>query len=89
MLMGAGHKSLGRAAYDAIKRDVARCRLAPGAELTEGELATHYGFGKTPVRDALARLAQEGLVRVLPRRGYVVRPSIQARCHARSCLRWE
>lgn len=74
MLTGVEHKSLGRAAYEAIKRDVVRCRLVPGAELTEGELATRYGFGKAPVRDALARLAQEGLVRVLPRRGYVVAP---------------
>ena len=68
------HKSLSRAAYETIKRDVVRCNLAPGAELTEGGLATRYGFGKTPVRDALARLAHEGLVRVLPRRGYVVTP---------------
>lgn len=74
MLVSTSHKSLARAAYEVIKRDIVRCRLVPGAEMTEGGLAERYGFGKTPVRDALGRLAQEGLVKVLPRRGYLVSP---------------
>lgn len=64
--------SLAAAAYAAIKRDIIRCRLAPGASITEPQLAGRYGFGKTPTREALARLGQEGLVRVIPRRGYIV-----------------
>lgn len=74
MLKTENYKSLASAVYELIKRDIVRCRWAPGAELTEGGLAAHYGFGKTPVRDALGRLAQEGLVQVLPRRGYLVSP---------------
>ena len=67
-------RSLGAAAYDLLRREIIRCRLRPGAEVTEQGLAVRYGFGKTPVREALSRLAQEGLVRAVPRRGYVISP---------------
>ncbi|MBI3973291.1 MAG: GntR family transcriptional regulator [Chloroflexi bacterium] len=40
--------------------------------LSEQVLATHLGFSKTPVREALYRLSQEGLLRLIPRRGYLV-----------------
>jgi len=65
---------LSAVAYEAIQGDIIRCRLLPGAEFTENALVSRYQLGKTPVRQALARLAQEGLVRILPRRGYLVAP---------------
>jgi len=46
--------------------------LAPGQRLQEGALAAKFGISKTPVREALARLAHEGLVEVYPRIGYAV-----------------
>ena len=66
--------SLSAAAYSAIQRDIIRCALPPGAEFTENGLVSRYQMGKTPIRQALARLAQEGMVRILPRRGYLVAP---------------
>ena len=69
---GAG--SLARRAYEALKQDILTCALEPGAQIFEGELATRYGMSKTPVREALNLLGQEGLVQVLPRRGYLVAP---------------
>jgi DNA-binding GntR family transcriptional regulator len=66
--------SLARRAYEALKQDILTCELAPGTQIFEGELATHYGTSKTPVREALNLLGQEGLVQVLPRRGYLVAP---------------
>src|ERR671927_1451486 len=69
---GAG--SLARRAYEALKQDILTCELAPGVQILEGELAARYGTSKTPVREALNRLGQEGLVQVLPRRGYLVAP---------------
>jgi DNA-binding GntR family transcriptional regulator len=48
------------------------CRLAPGAEIREGELALRFGISKSPVRDALMHLQREGLVITLPRQGYRV-----------------
>jgi DNA-binding GntR family transcriptional regulator len=66
--------SLARRAYEALKQDILTCVLAPGAQIYEGELAARYGMSKTPVREALNLLGQEGLVQVLPRRGYLVAP---------------
>jgi DNA-binding GntR family transcriptional regulator len=63
---------LGDAAYEWIKRDIVRCVLRPGADVTETELGDRYKTGKAPVRAALLRLRQDGLIRALPRRGYKV-----------------
>jgi DNA-binding GntR family transcriptional regulator len=47
-------------------------QLAPGAVVTELELSQKLEIGRTPIREALQRLAREGLVNILPRRGIVV-----------------
>lgn len=72
--LGPGPRSLARRAYEALKQDILTCALRPGAQIFEGELAARYGMSKTPVREALNLLGQEGLVQVLPRRGYLVAP---------------
>ena len=59
-------------AADALRRDILAIRLAPGETLSEAATATRLGLGKAPVRAALARLAEEGLVQAVPRRGWVV-----------------
>ncbi len=61
-------------AYESLRRDIIRCALAPGAQITEGGACEIYKMGKAPVRSALARLSQEGLVRAVPRHGYVIAP---------------
>jgi DNA-binding GntR family transcriptional regulator/predicted metal-dependent enzyme (double-stranded beta helix superfamily) len=63
-----------RVAFDRIKRDIVSCALAPGRQVTEGELASRYSLGKAPIRAALAGLCQEGLLRAIPRRGYLIAP---------------
>lgn len=65
---------LSEQAYARLKDDIITCRLEPGRPVTEGQLADRLGCGKAPVRTALARLGQEGLVRALPRRGYQISP---------------
>jgi DNA-binding GntR family transcriptional regulator len=47
-------------------------QLAPGAVVTELALSQKLEIGRTPIREALQRLAREGLVNILPRRGIVV-----------------
>ena len=61
------------AAYERLKAALARGELAPGARLFEPELAGLLGVSRTPVREALMRLAQEGLIELLPGRGARVR----------------
>lgn len=66
-------RTAGGAAYEHLKRHILTCRLEPATEIREAELAQETGFGRTPIRDALARLAHEGLVEVRPRQGYRVK----------------
>ena len=48
--------------YELIKRDIITYELSPGAEVSEVKLAERYGFGMTPIRQALARITVEGLI---------------------------
>jgi DNA-binding GntR family transcriptional regulator len=66
--------SLAEKAYDAIRADILACELAPGQRTVQSELAEKYQVGTTPIREALHRLAQDGLVEPVPRFGYIVRP---------------
>lgn len=64
--------SLADKAYHAIRGLIVSLELAPGAVIEERELMEELGIGRTPVREALRRLAQERLVEVYPRRGMFV-----------------
>jgi DNA-binding GntR family transcriptional regulator len=59
-------------AYLAIRDLIVSLELAPGAVIDERALMQRLGIGRTPVREALRRLAQEQLVEVFPRRGMFV-----------------
>ena len=49
-----------------------RLELAPGGTVSEAMLSERLRIGRTPIREALQRLARERLVRILPRRGVIV-----------------
>jgi DNA-binding GntR family transcriptional regulator len=66
--------NLSQQAYDQIRSEILTCILAPGQILVQSQLAEKYGLGLTPVREALQRLAHEGLVQPYPRFGYIVAP---------------
>jgi DNA-binding GntR family transcriptional regulator len=59
-------------AYERIRSLVLSGELAPGARLGQDELAERFGISRTPVREALRRLAGEGLVDILSNRGFRV-----------------
>ena len=56
--------------YETLKGKLIRCEIRPGDRFTEKSLIERVGFGRTPVREALARLTYDGLVETLPRSGY-------------------
>ena len=60
--------------FEMVRGDILACRLMPGEELREAELAQRYGVSKSPVRDAMRKLEAEGLIEIEPRRGHRVRP---------------
>jgi DNA-binding GntR family transcriptional regulator len=71
-------------AYYAIRELIVTLELPPGAVVREPELTEQLGIGRTPVREALRRLAQERLVEVFPRRGMFV-TKVDVRDLARLC----
>jgi GntR family transcriptional regulator, rspAB operon transcriptional repressor len=57
-----------------LRRAILDVSLRPGAALAESEIAAQFGLSRTPVREALLRLAGEGLIEIRPQRGtYVAR----------------
>ncbi|HAE00603.1 MAG TPA: GntR family transcriptional regulator, partial [Rhodospirillaceae bacterium] len=64
--------SLTEQAYRQIEERIVTLRLEPGEVLSEASLSLELGIGRTPIREALQRLAREGLVNILPRRGILV-----------------
>jgi DNA-binding GntR family transcriptional regulator len=66
-------RTLWERVHDHLRDEILSGRLTPGTELAEVALAESLGVSRGPVREALGRLATEGLVTIRPRRGAVVR----------------
>lgn len=67
------NKPLKQYAYDFIKKKILDCEYAPGLHLNEQQLCEAMnGISRTPVRDAVSRLEQEGLLNILPKKGIIV-----------------
>src|SRR4029450_6909970 len=73
-----GKRSVSRAdtlteqAYRLIEERIVTLRLRPGDVLSEQMLSATFKIGRTPIREALQRLAREGLITILPRKGVLV-----------------
>jgi DNA-binding GntR family transcriptional regulator len=65
-------ETLTEQAYNRLEEMIVTLKLAPGAILSEQALSAELGIGRTPIREALQRLAREGLVLVLPRKAILV-----------------
>jgi DNA-binding GntR family transcriptional regulator len=61
-----------RRVYEELRRRVLSLELPPGASLSENELAAALGVSRTPVREGLLLLSEEGLVQVFPKVGSFV-----------------
>lgn len=74
MTHAAPEPSLTDQAFERIRKLILRSDLEPGAEISAAQLCDRLGLGLAPIRAALARLEQHGLVGAVPRRGYIVAP---------------
>ena len=61
-------------AYNAIREKIVTCEYAPGTNLNEELLTNELNLSRTPIRDALGRLEQEGLLDIKPKCGITVKP---------------
>lgn len=65
-------ETLKQQAYNIIKKKIITCEYPPNFLLNEEKLKDEIGASRTPIRDALSRLEQENLVRILPKKGIMV-----------------
>ncbi|MGY8635396.1 GntR family transcriptional regulator [Bradyrhizobium sp. 14AA] len=64
--------SLTATAYRKLEELIVTLQIPPGSLVSEPELAARLGIGRTPIREAMQRLARERLIRVMPSRGCTV-----------------
>src|SRR6478672_622864 len=69
---GIENLTLWQRVHEHLRQEILDNRLPPGSELNEVALSQALGVSRGPVREAIGRLASEGLVTVRPRRGAVV-----------------
>lgn len=60
--------------YDHLREEIITCRLPPNEALSENRICGMFGVSRSPVRIALTRLAEDGLLDILPQRGSFVAP---------------
>ncbi len=73
-----------RSIYAILRREIVTLRLRPAERLSENELAARFRTSRAPVREALIRLVEDGLIDVRPQRGsFVSRISLTAMERAR------
>ncbi len=66
-------QSLKLQAYQYLRDKILSCEYAPGERLNEQQLCAEMGnISRTPMRDAISRLEQEGLIAILPKKGLMV-----------------
>ena len=69
---GPKHGATVEFVYGKLREDILRRELGPGFRLIEGEITQRFGVSRGPVREALRRLAGEGLIEHVPNRGGTV-----------------
>lgn len=70
--------------YRVLRKDIVECNIPPGKLLSEKEISVRFDVSRQPVREAFIKLAEAGLVQILPQRGtFVMKISEQRVADAR------
>ena len=72
MALEINKNTVSKTIYYALREEIINLYLEPGTSISEKELSEKYSVSRTPVREALVRLAQEGLVNIYPQKGTVI-----------------
>ena len=67
-------RQVGDQIYDALRSAIVSLRLPPGASISENRICRQIGVSRTPVRAAIIRLVEDGLIEVFPQKGSFVAP---------------
>lgn len=77
--LSSSAEPIARRLVDWLRHAIVTLRIKPGEKLSEQDLARRFGVSRQPVREAFIKLAESGLVRVLPQRGtMVIKISVEA-----------
>jgi DNA-binding GntR family transcriptional regulator len=69
--------SMEQVVYDKLKHSILHRQLAPGTQLVESTISDRLQVSRTPIRNAIKKLASEGLINIIPNRGaFVIQPSL-------------
>jgi len=72
MALEVSKNTTSKTIYYKLREEIINLYLEPGTNISEKELSDKYSVSRTPVREALVRLAQEGLVNIYPQKGTVI-----------------
>lgn len=67
--------------YRRLRQDIVECELTPGRAFSETEFGRLYNASRTPIREVCRRLEHDGLIRIIPFRGYRIAPLSVAEFH--------
>jgi len=67
-------RQVGDQIYDALRSAIVSLRLPPGASISENRICRQIGVSRTPIRAAIIRLVEDGLIEVFPQKGSFVAP---------------
>lgn len=67
-------ESLKQIAYNIIKNKILTCEYKPNSFLNEDAVCSDLSMSRTPVRDALSRIEQEHLIKIYPKKGFLITP---------------
>ena len=95
-------RQVGDQIYDALKKAIVSLHLAPGASISENRICRQIGVSRTPVRAAIIRLVEDGLIEVFPQKGsfvapiklsavrnnHFIRKALEIAVLRRACLAW-
>src|SRR3954447_2925399 len=73
-VLGRSAQRLSDTVYHAVREMIVRTTMPPGSRIAEADIGERLGVSRTPVREALLRLADEGLVHMVPQSGIYVAP---------------
>ena len=65
-------KDLKNYAYDVLRNRIVNCIYPPSSILNEAQLAAEFGISRTPIREAISRLENEGFIQIVPKKGIFV-----------------